>query len=227
MILNKDKAIQTILSWLKTYIDNTPLSSFIIPVTDDINSVLLYLLCKRTQISTIAVAGHKNYITRQPCPLEGNVEITGCYSGSLFDFVKQQKGLLVGTLDREEYRLLRKYDKYGNGLADLLPLADLYKYELKELLCYLINEDIESFTKDPDSKVNKSSRNIEWADRLDDRYFIISGKEDPVTHHSWQTFTGEQQKTVARMHQIEKSTKHKYNPNLPVCKIRDIVGLVR
>jgi NAD+ synthase len=44
--------------------------------------------------------------------------------------------LVLGTTDKSELRL-GYYTKYGDGAADIFPLADLYKTDVRELARYL------------------------------------------------------------------------------------------
>lgn len=56
---------------------------------------------------------------------------------------------------------------------------------------------------------------------------IISGDPDPSKHPSWMSYTGRQREIVAKLHQLEKVSRHKHNPALPVCEVRKLEGLVR
>lgn len=88
---------------------------------------------------------------------------------------------------------------------------------------------------------------IEWADREDMRTAtsvsqykygklagtvqyeggIIFREEDPTKHPEFYRYTGRQQQVIARLHQLEKISRHKFNASLPCCKVRDIEGLVK
>lgn len=83
---------------------------------------------------------------------------------------------------------------------------------------------------------------IEWADREDMRTAyclegiaghdqdvpgIIFNDEDPAKHPEFYRYTGRQQQVIAKLHQLEKISRHKINANLPSCKVRDIEGLVK
>lgn len=86
---------------------------------------------------------------------------------------------------------------------------------------------------------------IEWADRENMRTMktvakegevivqtswnsgIITGETDPSKHPAWMGYTGRQREVVAKMHQLEKISRHKHNPALPVCEVRKVEGLVR
>lgn len=83
---------------------------------------------------------------------------------------------------------------------------------------------------------------IEWADRENTRteeYVTDDGGEaytiagiifhyqDPTKHPDFFSYTGRQQQIIARLHQLEKISRHKINSNLPSCKVRNVPGLVR
>ena len=67
---------------------------------------------------------------------------------------------------------------------------------------------------------------IEWADRQNDitkRQYnkaIVTYSQDPAKHPAWLGYTGRQREVIAKVHQMEKITRHKHNPHLPICPIR-------
>lgn len=73
---------------------------------------------------------------------------------------------------------------------------------------------------------------IEWADRENMRTEgiasgIVVNTSDPAKHSAWLGYTGRQRIVIAKMHSLEKASRHKINKNLPVCHIRQVEGLVR
>lgn len=81
---------------------------------------------------------------------------------------------------------------------------------------------------------------IEWADREDMRTTItgmngdwagcegiIFNDTDPAKRPDFFRYTGRQQQVIAKLHAMEKASRHKMNPNLPVCRVRSVPGLVR
>lgn len=74
---------------------------------------------------------------------------------------------------------------------------------------------------------------VEWADRqnentkLSNKCAIITSEEDPIRHPAWIGYTARQREVVAKVHQMEKATRHKVNPALPVCPVRKQEGLVK
>lgn len=82
---------------------------------------------------------------------------------------------------------------------------------------------------------------IEWADREDVRteyvlegiaghnqYVpgIICNDDDPSKRPDFFRYTARQQQVIAKLHQMEKISRHKMNTNLPVCNVRT-TNLVR
>lgn len=82
---------------------------------------------------------------------------------------------------------------------------------------------------------------IEWADREDMRTQenhsrlsseeiipgIIFSNEDPAKSSNFFRYTARQKEVIAKLHQLEKISRHKFNPNLPVCQVRgEALGLV-
>lgn len=74
---------------------------------------------------------------------------------------------------------------------------------------------------------------VEWADRqnentrISNRLPIITDEGDPTQHPAWAGYTLRQREVIAKVHQMEKITRHKFNPALPVCPIRQQEGLVQ
>lgn len=55
---------------------------------------------------------------------------------TLYSIAQMHNGLVVGTGDKSEF-LLGYFTKYGDGGADLFPLADLYKTEVRKLALHI------------------------------------------------------------------------------------------
>lgn len=82
---------------------------------------------------------------------------------------------------------------------------------------------------------------IEWADRENtltetiegSRYGdvvepgIIKNDADPTKHKLWYKYSARQKEVIAKLHQLEKISRHKMNPNLPTCYVREVPGLVK
>ncbi len=79
--------------------------------------------------------------------------------------------IVAGTSDKSE-RLLGYFTKFGDGAADILPLADLYKTEVRRLA---------SFLKIPAAIVEKKSSPRLWKDHLaEDEIGYSYDQLDPI-----------------------------------------------
>ena len=67
---------------------------------------------------------------------------------------------------------------------------------------------------------------VEWADRQNMLNGIVTEQRDPTTHRSWGGYTLRQREVLAKVSQMERASRHKHNPAMPVCKIRMVKGLV-
>lgn len=68
---------------------------------------------------------------------------------------------------------------------------------------------------------------IEWADREDMRTGIVKSDADPAKAPSFYIYTARQRQVLARLHHLEKASRHKINPNLPMCSLRSHTNLVQ
>jgi len=75
---------------------------------------------------------------------------------------------------------------------------------------------------------------IEWADRedidtqhiaADERDWDVPGiiftDEEPRFHERWNSYTPREKDVISTLHRMEKISRHKANPNLPVCVVHD------
>ena len=79
----------------------------------------------------------------------------------------------------------------------------------------------------------------EWGDRenmrtekkgygiFKDKPGIIFDESDPAKHSAFVGYTARQKEVIAKMWSMEKSSRHKENPALPVCKVRDAGDMVK
>lgn len=197
-VIDSKQVLNYLTSWMNDYFKSAGKDNCIIYYLDDekIESSLLNFIMSR------------NSITCTMCHIKDNYD--------LIDLVKLSKstnGLIVSSINRNKYRLIRSYPKFFN--PDLMPLADLYCSENAELLSTFETVDIDkvlsSILSSDDLEV--SLRDLEWADREDAICKIISSNVDPTTHWQWVTYNMHQKRLLANMHQQEKLTKHKCNPN--------------
>jgi len=81
--------------------------------------------------------------------------------------------------------------------------------------------------QDDEEELGITYDEIEWADRENMNNNIVTDETDPARHRDWLRYSMRQREVIAKVHQLEKISRHKYNPNLPVCQVRNIAGLVR
>lgn len=152
-------------------------------------------------------------------------------------------GLIVGTKNRCELKLIRNYNKYGEGAVDLLPIGDMFKSETYELFKYMVTDNNNTALNSSYKILNTYSaiipgklqcdqlqltyNEVEWADRQNILNNIVVKEEDPVRHKDWQRYTSRQREIIAKIHQIEKRTRHKYNQSIPICTLRNIPGILQ
>lgn len=114
--------------------------------------------------------------------------------------------------------------KSAQDILDAKPTADLWGPDAGQ-------ED--------EKELGISYDEIEWADREDMRTQIfdneynyrgpgiIKNNADPTKSKEWYRYTSRQKEVIAKLHQIEKISRHKINPNLPMCELRTVEGLLR
>lgn len=177
-------------------------------------------------------------------------------------FALASQGLIVGTGNRSEDKLIRYFQKYGDGCVDISPIGDLFKSEVYELFAHMTQLDVSQDTdgknwakgqsaaediynaaptadlwgpegeQTDEEELGLTYSEIEWADRMNEKTNLSYGKPiitdlgDPAKHPFWNALTSRQREVVAKIHQMEKITKHKENLNLPVCLLRDEKGII-
>lgn len=138
-------------------------------------------------------------------------------------------GLIIGTGNRDEDFLLRYFDKYGDGATDKNLIGDLHKSEVFKLAKYLEVPDSvlvanpsadlwgEEEQTDED-ELGISYDMVEWVDN-----YLEEINRDPTGENMLdlvsRDLSDEKNKALRVVAQHEISTRHKYNPNIPVCMI--------
>ena len=164
-------------------------------------------------------------------------------------------GLIVGTGNRSEDRITRYFQKFGDGCVDICPISDLFKSEVYVLFKALTSNN-EKNKMGPASKaiyeagpsadlwgpdagqtdegeLGITYNEIEWADREDTcssimpRNGIIFNDKDPQSNYRWNSYSTRQKEIIEKLWKIEKISRHKYNPILPICIIRNQIHLVK
>jgi NAD+ synthase len=278
MIIDYEKVTNHIINWIRDYTKAAGKSSLVVGLSD-VDSALLALLCKKTNIQTICIFVNlfKNEEDRTAIDSfasqshiwlsEFNLKDTYKEVQSEIDYHSQLNeyaenraqyfnvegaknllrsevilpiistmtagfnGLIIGSRSKNEL-LYRNYNKYGAGNADIFPLLDLYKSEIYELFEYVASPMCYGAIYLLDRAKNKvfndiTDLEVEWADSENIRTGIITSDISPDKQRDWQRYTLRQRQIIARLHQLEKLSRHKVNTNLPYCNIRKIDGLVR
>lgn len=159
-------------------------------------------------------------------------------------------GLIIGTGNRSEDHITRYYQKFGDGCVDFSPIADLWKSEVNDLFRWLAEEKtgvmgpgaqaIHSAKPSADlwgadsgqedeKELGISYDEIEWADREDmNAHYrsIIFSLDAPETHPQWVGYTQRQKDVINKLYHMEKTSQHKMNPNMPICRLHGATNLV-
>lgn len=147
----------------------------------------------------------------------------------LFAFLSSEMALLIETKSIGRFRGQLNVSGMPDSALSILdakPTADLWGPDAGQ-------ED--------EKELGITYDEIEWADRENTRTEvkviddgepytiagIIFNHQDPTRHPEFYRYTGRQQQVIARLNQLEKISRHKFNASLPCCKIRDVEGLVK
>lgn len=145
-------------------------------------------------------------------------------------FSKVYNGLIVGTGNRSEDSLLRYFDKYGDGAVDISPIAGLFKSEVYQLAEYLgvpksvLNAkptaDLWGEEEQTDEgELGMSYDEVEWAERYtEDKSLEVNG-ENMLKLAKNKDLNSREKFVLREVASHEIKTRHKFNPNLPVCTI--------
>ena len=147
-------------------------------------------------------------------------------------------GIIVGTGNRSEDRITRYFQKFGDGCVDFCPIADLWKSEVYALFKFLAEEETGTMQpgaqaiydakpsadlwgadsgQEDEKELGISYDEIEWADREDTVNGIIFSDSSPSGNLDWHSYTPREKDVILKLHKMEKTSRHKANPNLPVC----------
>lgn len=163
---------------------------------------------------------------------EAQGALRSCLRAPTLDFVgKVYNGLIVGTGNRDEDEVTRYFQKRGDGCVDISPIAQLHKSEVYELARHLgIPESILTATPTadlwgPDSgqtdegQLGLSYKEVEWGIRKAE---AAGGTRsiDFARASSAPDLSGGERLVLETLASMEFLSRHKENPNLPVCPIR-------
>jgi NAD+ synthase len=134
----------------------------------------------------------------------------------LYYYATVMNRLVLGTGDKSEM-MLGYFTKYGDGGADLFPIADLYKTEVRSLARYL---DL------PDKIINKKSSARLWKGQTAEGEIGIKYEEiDKILGHlennipfSSNPTTQPNEKNISKIKSLLEKNEHKQNMP-PICKL--------
>lgn len=195
--MSNDKIVSSTGTWLCDYLSNSPCNGIFIYFFDDelIESKLLRIICKQYNIK------HKLFYA------------TFDNLSNLVDKAKSEKHLIISSINKNKYEFIRDYPKYFN--PDLAPFADTFRSEI--LISLSTFMPINSLAiMDSLHKTGFSWRIIEWAYRQNYLNGIIESDKDPTSSNLWVSYNMDQKRVIAKISQLEKTTRHKINPNLPI-----------
>jgi NAD+ synthetase len=175
-----------------------------------------------------------------------------CTRAPILDYVsKCTKGRIIGTGNRDEDNIIRYFSKRGDGAVDLSPIADLHKSEVRQMFAWLATNlhggvmpesaqailvakpsaDLWGGAEQYDEEeLGLPYDLVEWVDEFvakqDGGNFWSLNKD---ARESLLTFWTLESKCslaeagiIRKVSEIELYTKHKANPNIPVCPVRNL-----
>ena len=138
----------------------------------------------------------------------------------LYYYAAAKGGIVVGTADKSELQL-GYFTKFGDGGADIFPIADLYKTEVRKIARYIgVPKDI--IEKQSSARLWKGQTaegeigvSYDIIDKiLDQINFSKILKNSPVPE-----IRGVNGKDVKTVIEWIKSNKHKHELPIPICKL--------
>lgn len=146
------------------------------------------------------------------------------------DFVKHGDGAvdiapLADLYKSEIYELFEYLVCNGRKFNEIVSAEESFS-EIKESAedIYLAkpNKDLDGkYEESPtEQELGFTYDELEWAAREDSNNFIISNDPSPTSNYNWIRYTGRHKQIIAQLHQIEKQTRDKINPNLPFPSLR-------
>jgi NH3-dependent NAD+ synthetase len=190
MIRNVEKLVDRMVDWLQRQRREANLSCFITSAASSIPSAVANAVCARAGTAHSA---------QNP--------LSEIYrAANRAELAQQKNGLIVGALSREEI-FARAYDKYGEGLADVFLLGELYYHEIEQLYEYLLGKPYVDI-KEIELR-GLPAPMIEWVDKENQRSGIITAEERPNSSRVWFRYTLPQKEAISKLYQFEKLTRHK------------------
>lgn len=182
-----------------------------------------------------------NEVKSDPSYLAQTGALRSCLRAPTLDFVsKLHDGIIIGTGNRDEDEVTRYFQKRGDGCIDISPIAKLHKSEVYQLAEYLgvptsIIQAVPSADlwgpdsgQEDEKQLGMDYKEIEWGIRTAEMHSSGSTRDVAFIEAANHGGHNDRQKLVLRtLGQMEMESRHKENPNLPVCDVRAFgLGLV-
>ena len=242
MISDPKKTIDNIVAWLKQQAEARNLNSLIIYIgNESIATSVAYRLCKRTLLNVHDI-NYDDYINMNgliaDCSKRYKALIVSarCKNDNLFirdyDKFEPVDVMPLANFKFSEVEQLHKaipevmestFDKALRSATAAINMVGTGKIREGKLIkegprSYVAKQEPISKPKPPKSDHGISQEELEWLEELDKHSHIITSNKDPAKEHSWFKFTMRQKEVIAKVHQMEKLTRHKHNPNIPIFK---------
>jgi NAD+ synthase len=177
--------------------------------------------------------------------------LRSCLRAPTLDFVgKIHQGIIVGTGNRDEDEVTRYFQKRGDGCVDISPIAKLHKSEVYQLAEYLdVPKSVIEATPSADlwgpdaghedeKELGMTYQEVEWGIQIAEdlgggtdasafNVVLANSNSIHVVKREGAPLTYRQKVILGNLAKMEEASRHKANPNLPVCDVRrSMLGLV-
>lgn len=136
----------------------------------------------------------------------------------LYYYAGFKNRLVLGTGTKSELKL-GYFTKYGDGAADLLPIADLYKSEVRKIGAYLsLPSSVlrqESSPRLWESQTAESEIGLSY-EEIDEILKYLDGRSNSKAPYP-------NKKHIAMVIELMKRTEHKRNLP-PICKLHGLIS---
>lgn len=227
-VVNCIKLIDQIKNWLTANVNKSGRKILTLPYQNSSSFYLSGFICSLTKIPTLVVLNQPNesiLLFSQKYGLGLSKPDSFNTFQDVLSLNSSKNGIIISSIDRNNFNLIRNYNKYTNGGGDLLPVADLFNSEIEEVLLETDNSNY--IVKSNTQIFDLSLEEIEWADRQNIIFNIVEDEKDPLKNPNSLGYMGRQKQIISKIYQREKLTRHKKSLHGLVCSIRNVDGLVR
>ena len=216
MITNHDLVIDYLAKWLADYAKAAGRSVFVVGFRGcRADAVLLHICAKAAEL----YGGLS--VEALSCSIDVNIRdifngrISVIHGDSLESFylqchkIAEDKGIVVGPIDRTFGLYYRSYGKRAEGSADIFPLFDIDYSDISAIAYSLWDSKHIKWDVFDTKDLGIISTDVEFANDADALYGIITSEVPPNQHPRWPYFIGRQKEIISKVWQREKATRHK------------------